>query len=180
MSDFWAKRLGGGVPAQQPASAPQPSAPASSRPWWDQRAPVQSQPAQQAPAQEAPEGVVYDAAGNAFVIQDGRLVPYNVPETDPSKTKASSARKTERCPECGSGHYETTVKARTRNGTVETKRCFDCGYPVDNSTRGMAGLTGGKPDGHSRQVAHGGIENNFAPQQLAAPAFASEQGGPGR
>jgi hypothetical protein len=105
--------------------------------------------------------------------------------------KLQSARQDDRCPECGSGDYAVTAKAFTKErGQVETKRCFDCGYPKLQRGSGMGSVTNAPVTGRARQVAHGGgVVNNFiAPVQGAdgglhappPPAFASEQGGPGR
>ena len=66
----------------------------------------------------------------------------------------------DRCPGCGSGNYGgATPEAR--------KRCYDCGYPIQQSGSGMGkGITGGPqasgPTQASKQVATGG----FNPQTI--------------
>lgn len=92
-----------------------------------------------------------------------------------------SAAESDRCPECNSGDYVEVAKAFTPRGAVATKRCFDCGYPVKQQFSGMTAITEGGVTGKAKQVAHGGaVANNFSPQSTQAPAFAAEQGGPGR
>jgi hypothetical protein len=60
----------------------------------------------------------------------------------------------DRCPGCGSGNYGgATPEAR--------KRCYDCGYPIQQSGTGVGkGVVGGQPNGGlatpARQVATGG------------------------
>ena len=60
----------------------------------------------------------------------------------------------ERCPGCGSGNYGgATPEAR--------KRCYDCGYPIQQSGTGVGkgvvgGQAGGGPATPARQVATSG------------------------
>ena len=197
MSDsFWAKKLNQGRPAplELPYSIPQQHAPANSRPWWDQSAPVEIQPGYGPSAQAQ---VLYDAQGNAVLVgPNGQVLAVQgtpgdlSPEEIARHTKsARKAKSTETCPECGSGNYTIIGSKFTKNGEVETKRCFTCGYPVVQRGSGMSGLTTGKATGTARQVAHGGIENGFTstvvgvngqPVLAPTPAFAAEHGGPGR
>src|SRR3954470_20729204 len=46
-----------------------------------------------------------------------------------STTKAESAKLNERCPDCGSGNYFSASPNTMR-------RCYDCGYPVQQSASG--------------------------------------------
>lgn len=120
--------------------APQPQAPASSRPWWDQSAPVTPRP----PADYQP-----------------------VPQEQP--TQAPSARVQDRCPECGSKDYAPIGKGVGPGGTFQAWRCFDCGYPVDNSTRGMGMISNAPVQGKARQIAErGGTTSNYQPTNTAA------------
>jgi len=57
------------------------------------------------------------------------------PNTDQLVTKASSSRRSDRCPECASGNYGPSAPGSQR------LRCFDCGYPIMQQTSGM-GSTG--------------------------------------
>lgn len=47
--------------------------------------------------------------------------------------KAASARQTDLCPGCGSGNYLAPPGGRAR--------CYDCGYPIEQSTSGVASTT---------------------------------------
>jgi hypothetical protein len=85
-------------------------------------------------------------------------------------SKATHLRQTDKCPDCGEG-LATVGKVTGVNGTVAAQRCFTCGWPVEHSTKGMNGLTSGKADGASRQVATGGIVNNYQPQNTVAGAI---------
>lgn len=68
---------------------------------------------------------------------------------------------TERCPGCGSGNYGgATPESR--------KRCYDCGYPIQQSGSGLGnGISGqggtGGPAQPSKQLNTG---NNFNPQTI--------------
>jgi hypothetical protein len=59
----------------------------------------------------------------------------------------------ERCPGCGSGNYGgATPEAR--------KRCYDCGYPIQQSGSGSFGVQGPRSQGPTqpaKQVASGGF-----------------------
>jgi predicted RNA-binding Zn-ribbon protein involved in translation (DUF1610 family) len=147
VSDFWSRKLG---VQQQPAAQPQQSAPASSRPWWDQSAVVM------------PQGPhIQQPAAQGFS-----------PEHDFSKAK--SARMDDRCPECGSNNYAPIATAKTRRGAMETWRCFDCGYPVVQEFSGMASVGQGQAEGRSRQLDHGGLHSNYQPTNTVAGALRSQ------
>ena len=77
-------------------------------------------------------------------------VPVNYdPSSDQLVTKAVSARRNDRCPDCGSGNYFAP------QGT-QRMRCYDCGYPVSQTGSGMpSGSTGGNTQ-KARQVGQGG------------------------
>jgi hypothetical protein len=69
-----------------------------------------------------------------------------------TKPPASYA-KSDRCPECGSGNYMKRGQIQTQNGPVEAWNCYDCGYPVKQTTSGMSGSG---PVSASKQVSAGG------------------------
>lgn len=83
-------------------------------------------------------------------------VPVRYDSASDEATRAQSQVLRDRCPDCGSGNYFAASR--------ETKpRCFDCGYPVVQSTSGMAGMSSDAPVHRSRQVS---TESNFNPQQI--------------
>lgn len=150
MSGFWERKLG------TPQQAPPPQQPSSQAWWQPQPVPQPQSPVMQQPVYQQPQDEL-----------QGRKLPKSAGDTD-------------RCPNCHSGDYTVVATAFTQRGQVETKRCFDCGFPKLHEFSGMTGTTdvvGGK----AQQVAHaGGNVHNFAAQQLQAPSFAAEHGGPGR
>lgn len=158
MSDFWSRKLG-----QQAPPPPQPSAPASARPWWDNSQQVNPQAMPQAQ-------LVYDQQGNAFVVgPNGQLMA--VQQQDNYTTdKAPSARQTQHCPSCGSRDYAVIGRAIGPSGSFDAMRCFDCGYPVQQEFSGMAIVSSAPVAGKARQIAHdgGGITSNYQPQNTAA------------
>jgi ribosomal protein S27AE len=77
------------------------------------------------------------------------------PQAAQAPTKARSARETDLCPGCGSGNYFGTADSR--------KRCYDCGYPVEQSGYGAAAHAGeGQPARQITRMAKG----DYAPGQV--------------
>jgi hypothetical protein len=89
---------------------------------------------------------------------------YQMPQSQPVPTQQPpfipSQQQSFRCPGCGSGNYGgATPEAR--------KRCYDCGYPLQQSGSGIGtGITSGPkssgPTQASKQVQAGG----FNPQTI--------------
>jgi predicted Zn-ribbon and HTH transcriptional regulator len=65
----------------------------------------------------------------------------------------ASAMQNSRCPECNSGNYMKRGSIQTQNGSVEAWNCYDCGYPLRQTTSGMSGSG---PVSASKQIATGG------------------------
>ena len=85
--------------------------------------------------------------------QPATYVQPQQPQYPPTQQRTPSA---DRCPECGSGNYGgATPESR--------KRCYDCGYPIQQSGSGMGkGIIGqgGQASGPAqpaRQVQSGGF-----------------------
>lgn len=82
--------------------------------------------------------------------------PANVGRKAPSHTKASGT-----CPECGGENYFSARYERVP-GSLPAPRCFDCGYPVVQSTSGMTSTSEGgtapskqnNPKGHSQVITN--------------------------
>lgn len=178
MSGFWERKLG--TPPTPSAPTPQSvtPAPTNGQPWWQNPQGVPQQ-AQAVPFQQGQ--VVQDAAGNQFVVQNGQLVPLQQQDPLAGRKLPKSAGQKDTCPECGSPDYAITGKGfNKQSGSFDVWKCFDCGYPVKQEFSGMTDVTGAAAGGATKQVSYGGLANNFTPQQTQAPAFAAEQGGPGR
>lgn len=134
-NSWWADKLGNSQP-QAPRYTPStPSAP---------------------PAQP---GVVSPYQGytpNQSYPPVNQQVPYN-PELEGHRLPAS-ATSPNRCPNCSSGNYGKM--------TAETApRCYDCGYPIQQSGSGMPGVrvpTNGATQA-SKQIS---TANNFNPQTI--------------
>ena len=140
MSSFWERKLAqqSGQPA--PAQAPQAPQPSSNGPWW--RTTPTTTPRPQTVAQEQPQGQ---------------------PEQDMAKTLLAQNKQDsmDRCPGCGSGNYAAPPGSRTHG-----PRCFDCGYPVMQTTSGMSNTASdGGPSTPARQVS---TANNYNPQDTRA------------
>ena len=66
----------------------------------------------------------------------------------------------DRCPGCGSGNYGgATPEAR--------KRCYDCGYPIQQSGTGVGkGVVGGQPGGGPATPARQVATSGYNPQTI--------------
>jgi hypothetical protein len=76
---------------------------------------------------------------------------------DPSE-RAQSARQTQSCPECNSANYFAVQNA--------TPRCYDCGYPIQQSGSRYGSLTGAHVDGAAKQAAGNDVQSNWNPQGI--------------
>jgi len=117
--------------------------------WWANKLGTPQQPAQpQQPMAPVPQN---------YVPQQPSYPPQPAPTQyyPPSQNIAT----TPRCPGCGSGNYV--------GGEGSRARCYDCGYPIQQSGSGVGkGIVGGPqasgPPQAARQVASGG----FNPQTI--------------
>jgi len=72
--------------------------------------------------------------------------------------RAQSANQTANCPDCGSTNYMAVQNA--------APRCFDCGYPLEQSGSRYGSLTGAKIEGNARASAGNDIVSNWNPQGI--------------
>jgi len=72
--------------------------------------------------------------------------------------RASSARQTQTCPECNSANYMAVQNA--------APRCYDCGYPIQQSGSRYGSLTGAHVDGATKQAAGNDGQSNWNPQGI--------------
>jgi hypothetical protein len=77
---------------------------------------------------------------------------------DQLTTKAQSAKRDDRCPECSSGNYFAPV------GT-QRMRCYDCGYPVTQSGSGAA-MPSGSGGGNVQRAKQVGQTGGFNPNVI--------------
>lgn len=76
----------------------------------------------------------------------------------PQVSKAQSANLTSTCPDCGSGNYFAIQNAAAR--------CYDCGYPVQQSGSRYGNLAGAHVEGAAKQAAGNDATNNWNPQGI--------------
>lgn len=127
--------------------------------WWANKlgtqAPAERPAAPVAPAAQ-PAPSYQQAPSNYPQVSVPPAVPPQNPELEGHRLP-QSAGSYDRCPNCASGNYgRTTPESRAR--------CYDCGYPIQQSGSGVPGVrvpTEG-PVQAARQVGTGG----FNPQQI--------------
>lgn len=86
------------------------------------------------------------------------MTPYVPPQAHPAVSKAQSASQVQSCPDCGSGNYFAINNS--------TPRCYDCGYPLQQSGSKYGALTGAKVEGPTKSSRGNDATNNFNPQQI--------------
>lgn len=152
---FWARQL-----AKDNPRPPQPPANPNA-PWWHTQPPPQPAAAPASPT-AAPEG-------------PQEIVPEQV-----NLNRFQSTRDTDRCPGCGGTSYMTVNGADPR-ARHAIKRCFECGYPVTQTTSGLSNVSGGTSaparqassmtitDTQGRVVGHTGAATGFKGQSNYHP-----------
>lgn len=75
-----------------------------------------------------------------------------------SSEKAQSAKQTTTCPDCGSSNYFSFQNS--------TPRCYECGYPVQQSGSRYGSLAGARIEGTTKQATGNDTTNNYNPQGI--------------
>lgn len=86
------------------------------------------------------------------------MTPYTPPVANPNVSKAQSALQNQSCPNCSSNNYMSVAGAKLR--------CYDCGYPLEQSGSKYGSLTGAKVEGATKSARGNDTANNFNPQQI--------------
>lgn len=86
------------------------------------------------------------------------MTPYTPPIANPNVSKAQSALQNQSCPNCNSSNYMSVAGAKLR--------CYDCGYPLEQSGSRYGSLTGAKVEGSTKAARGNDSTNNFNPQQI--------------
>jgi len=73
-------------------------------------------------------------------------------------SRAQSANQTSACPDCGSANYLSVVNA--------APRCFDCGYPLEQSGSRYGSLAGAHVEGAAKSSAGNDPTSNWNPQGI--------------
>lgn len=125
----------------------------SSADWWSKKLGQPQQAPQQRPAPQPRQD-------NMPMPPSQRpMTPYEQPQptTDPA-AKAHSAKQTDLCPDCGSTNYLSVQNTRPR--------CYDCGYPLEQSGSKFGSLTGAHVEGDPKAARGNDQVNNYNPQQI--------------
>ena len=80
------------------------------------------------------------------------------PAIQPPATTAPSARQTDVCPNCRSANYMTA-----QGGAA---RCFDCGYPLEQSGSRYGSLAGAHVEGATKAATGNDVVSNWNPQGI--------------
>jgi len=79
------------------------------------------------------------------------------PTNDPA-AKAQSSKLTDACPDCGSANYFGVQGSRPR--------CYECGYPMEQSGSRYGALTGANVEGDTKSAQGNDTRNNYNPQEV--------------
>lgn len=86
------------------------------------------------------------------------MTPYQQPQLQSVAPKAQSASQTATCPDCGSDNYFGF------NGSKP--RCYECGYPMEQSGSKYGSLTGARVEGDTKGARGNDATNNYNPQGI--------------
>ena len=116
--------------------------------WWANKL------GQQAPAQQ-PRPV-----NNPMPPSQQPMTPYVAPQpqVNPVVSKAQSAAQNQSCPNCSSANYMSVGGAKLR--------CYDCGYPLEQSGSRYGSLTGAKVEGSTKGARGNDTQSNWNPQGI--------------
>ena len=79
-------------------------------------------------------------------------------QTNNPAAKAQSAKLTDVCPDCGSANYFGIQGSRPR--------CYECGYPMEQSGSKYGSLTGAQVEGDTKGARGNDATNNYNPQNI--------------
>lgn len=86
------------------------------------------------------------------------MTPYVPPQPQTPSARALSAQQNQSCPNCNSANYMSVQGAKLR--------CYDCGYPLEQSGSKYGSLTGAKVEGSAKDARGNDVTNNWNPQQI--------------
>ena len=82
-----------------------------------------------------------------------------MPQFQQQQPQAASAQQTELCPQCSSANY-------MRPSPQIALRCYDCGYPIEQSGSRFGALTGAKVEGAAKASRGNDGVSNWNPQGI--------------
>jgi hypothetical protein len=117
--------------------------------WWAKQLGTQpaAQPAQQARPADVP-----------MPPSQQPMTAYEPPQPQTSSLRLGSAGQTQSCPDCGGNNYMSVANAKPR--------CYDCGYPVEQSGSRFGALTGAKVEGTTKSSIGNDSASNWNPQGI--------------
>jgi len=86
------------------------------------------------------------------------MTTYTPPQPQVQQTKAHSANQTQMCPNCSGNNYMAVANA--------APRCYDCGYPLEQSGSRYGSLTGAKVEGSAKGAIGNDTASNWNPQGI--------------
>lgn len=125
--------------------------------WWAKKLAQPQQPQQNQPAPQQPTYPQRDA-NMPVAPSQVPMTPFEQPQSANPASKAQSSRQTESCPDCGSPNYLSVQNTRPR--------CYDCGYPLEQSGSKFGSLTGAHVEGNPKAARGNDQVNNYNPQQI--------------
>jgi ribosomal protein S27AE len=78
----------------------------------------------------------------------------------PQNKIPQSARQNSTCPDCGSSNFMAAQNS--------APRCFDCGYPMEQSGSKYGSLTGAKVEGSIKPSLGNDATNSYQPQNIVS------------
>ena len=129
----------------------------SSQSWW--AAKLGGQPTPQAPAYQPPQPVYRPSYPPTSPVP--QYLPENVSSAQQAASQTRYARPSS-CPECGGPNYAKVGVGSSEHGSFDVYRCYDCGYPLQQSGSGAVNSNSG-PATPAQQVSKA---NNFNPNQI--------------
>ncbi len=86
------------------------------------------------------------------------MTPYVPPQPQQPSIRIGSTGQTQLCPDCNSNNYMAVQNA--------APRCYDCGYPLQQSGSKFGSLTGAKVEGNIKSSIGNDTQNNWNPQGI--------------
>ena len=86
------------------------------------------------------------------------MTPFVPPQPTAPTLRLGSAGQTQTCPDCGGNNYMSVANAKPR--------CYDCGYPIEQSGSRFGALTGAKVEGNTKSSIGNDSTSNWNPQGI--------------
>lgn len=86
------------------------------------------------------------------------MTQYTPPQPQQPASKAQSANQTQNCPNCNGSNYMAVANA--------APRCYDCGYPLEQSGSRYGSLTGATVEGSAKGALGNDTASNWNPQGI--------------